>query len=127
MPSKLGLSFRISDDRKYLVVDEETTVAWTYQGVTYRRTIPEGYRCKPGVWSETILILSLLGRPYALHRAMALHDYLYDEIEDRPEDAVPRVVADAAIAADPEDPKWLRQCAYGVVRVLGVFAWLGGT
>lgn len=120
----MDLSFRVSDDRKYLVVDEDATVEWTYGGVTYRRKIPEGYRCKPGVWSETTLILSLINRPYALHRAMALHDYLYDEMAERPEKAVPRVVADAAIAEDEDDPKWLRNVAYGVVRALGFLPWL---
>jgi len=114
-------------DRTFLEVTEDTTLEWKYQGVTYRRTVPAGYKFKPGAGVETIITLAVVLRPYALLTASCLHDYLYDEIERRPQNAVPRVVADEALRSDEDDPKWIRESAYHIARLIGWVPWLGGT
>lgn len=95
-------------------------------GLSGHHVPPKGYRYAPGAGYLTPLLLAFTGTPLALWQASALHDYLYDEIEERPREAVPRVVADAALRADPQDPKWLRITAFWVVRAVGVIPWLGG-
>jgi len=123
----VDLPVRIADDKTHLEVAEDARVQWTYQGITYRRTLPEGYQFRPGVWLFVTLVLVLALHPFALWKAAALHDYLYFEIEEKPKKAVPRVVADAALKADPEDPGWIKKPAFWVVRVIGFMPWLGGT
>jgi len=114
-------------DRTVLQVTGDTTLKWEYQGVTYRRTVPAGYEFRPGAGVEVIITLAAVLRPYALLTASCLHDYLYDEIERRPKDAVPRVVADEALRSDENDPKWIRESAYHIVRLIGWMPWLNGT
>lgn len=118
---------RIAGDKAHLEVAEDTHVSWTHRGITYRRTLPEGYKFRPGAWLVVTLVLVLTLHPFALWKASALHDYLYREIEEEPENAVPRVVADAALLADETDPTWIQKLAFWVVRVVGMFPWLGGT
>lgn len=118
---------RISPDKRSMVVLEDTHVEWEYQGITYRRTLPEGHEFRPGAWLFVVLFLAAILQPLALWQASALHDFLYDEIEDNPKSAVPRVVADAALKADDTDPEWLRELAWRFVRVIGFMPWLGGT
>jgi hypothetical protein len=48
-------------------------------------------------------------------------------MERDPANAVPRVVADAALKADPGDPEWLRNAAYLIARIIGFILWLAGT
>jgi len=110
-----------------LKVTEDTTLEWGYRGVTYRRTIPAGYEFKPGAGVETIITLAAVLSPYALLSASCLHDYLYDEIENYPQNAVPRVIADEALRSDENDPKWIRESAYHIVRLIGWVPWLSGT
>lgn len=122
----MDLPIRIADDKAHLEVAEDTRVQWTYRGATHRRTLPEGYKFRPGGWLFVALILVLVLHPFALWKAAALHDYLYMEIEKWPQKAVPRAVADAAIKADDTDPTWIQETAFWVVRVFGVFPWLVG-
>lgn len=117
----------ISPTKKSLVVLEDTDVECTYQGITYRRTLPEGYEFRPGAWLFVVLLLAMIFHPLALWQASALHDYLYDEMEEDPKNAVPRVVADAAMLADDTDPYWLKTAAWGVVRFVGWAPWIDGT
>jgi len=110
-------------DRRTLRVTETTTLAWTHEGEVYWRRVPEGFEYVPGVSSAVMLLLSVSGHPYALQSASCLHDYLYAERESRPEDAVPRTVADAAIWSDDGDPRWLQAVAWGAVRAFGWIVW----
>jgi len=114
-------------DRTALEVHEDTTLEWEYRDVTYRRTVPAGYEFKPGAGVETIITLAAVLSPYALLTASCLHDYLYDEIESRPQNAVPRVVADEALRSDEDDPRWIRESAYHIVRFIGWVPWLDRT
>jgi hypothetical protein len=123
----MQIPVRISDDKAHLEVAEDTQVQWEYRGITYRRTLPEGYKFRPGAWLVVAFILMLTLHPFALWKAAALHDYLYFEIEEKPKKAVPRVVADAALKADDSDPTWIQEPAFWVVRVIGFMPWLGGT
>jgi hypothetical protein len=110
-----------------LKVTENTTLKWTYQGTTYERTVPAGYEFRPGAGVEVTITLAAVLKPYALLTASCLHEYLYDEIESRPKDAVPRVVADEALRSDESDPEWIREPAYHIVRFIGWMPWLDGT
>jgi len=123
----MDIPLRISPDKRSMVVLEDTQVAWVHNGVTYRRTLPEGYSFRPGAWLFVAMILGVVFRPLALWQASALHDFLYDEIERDPANAVPRMVADAAMLADDTDPRWLKTTAWGVVRFVGWMPWIDGT
>lgn len=120
----MNIPLRVPDHKKYMAVSEDTVVDWTYDGDIYQRTIPEGYEFRPGAGTATLAALSIAGYPYALLHASLIHDYLYDEIEKRPEEAVPRVVADASMKADDNDPEWIREFAFKVVRLVGWIPWL---
>jgi len=119
------IPFYVSEDKSALVVAQDTRVQWTYRGHVFKRTLPEGHEFCPGVGQVTVRFLRAFAPPFALHNASALHDYLYDEMEERPGQAVARAVADAALKADPQDPAWLGTLAWAIVRVVGVFPWLG--
>lgn len=114
----------IHPSKRSVVVLEATTVSWTYKGEVFERTIPAGYEARPGAAMITLFVLAALTYPFGLLKASVVHDYLYDEMEDSPERAVPRAVADAALLADEEDPRWLRRGAWAVVRAVGWIAWL---
>lgn len=119
----MTIPMRIADDKRSVVVTKDTAVTWMYSGVRYRVVIPEGYQARPGVALLTVIILGLTTYPLALWQAAVLHDYLYDQHERTLEEGVPRPVADPALLADEDDPRWLAWVAWTVVRGVGWVVW----
>jgi hypothetical protein len=119
----MDIPIYVAEDKDCLVVAQDTHLEWSHEGRVYERTVPAGYEFKPGIFTETLLLLAAVSAPYALTYASLLHDYLYDEYERDPEGAVSREVADAAMLSDPTDPEWVKSAAYQAVRLFGYLPW----
>lgn len=114
----------VSEDKTCRVVAEDTEIVWTCEGETYRLTVPEGYRYRPGLTPKVglLTLLRLVGPSYALENASAAHDRLFDLREQGKTD-VSRAAADAVMLADDDDPRWLRYAAWGFLRLTSWIVW----
>lgn len=118
------MKFSVSDSKSKLIVEEEFIYKWNHNGVTHRITVPKGFEFRRGISLRLGLLglLDIFAPTFSLLEVSAVHDYIY-WLKENDRTNMPRDVADEVMRSDPNDPEWLQNIAWGIIRVVGYFVW----
>lgn len=119
------MKFRVSEDRANLVVDEAFVYTWEYGGKEYVVRVPKGFKFKRGIYLRlgSVGLIDIFAPTFSLLLVSAVHDWVYHLQEEGEADDISRAAADEIIRSDQNDPSWVRQTAWFIVRLVGGTVW----